>query len=114
MPRAIIWTPAIRQALFDAVTAQFGSYRTWQDENKPGNGKNKAFDTFCANFAATFRMKSGPGVHHAILYGKPVLPNGADWSSSVERAMRSQLAALDAGFITRADLPTIVKVGRPL
>jgi hypothetical protein len=99
--------------LFELVVKKFGAYSTWEKSASPGRGKDRVFDDFCANFATLIGANSGDAVKHQIAFGSPIAKGGAShWQPShAYTAILCQAAALEAKFITSAELPSLVARG---
>jgi hypothetical protein len=114
LSRKQIWTPAARDLLFETLVAKFGPYSTRKKVDSPGNGKDAAFKKFCREFADVVGANSWEAVKHQIAWGSPTRAGGLrDWISP-GHAYNAILnpAALDAGFIRRRDLPSLLAEGK--
>jgi methyl coenzyme M reductase gamma subunit len=113
----IIWTLAVRVLLYTMLVKHFGPSTTWEKTHSPGRDLDVKFKQFCEAFALVIGAKSGDAVLQQILFALPA-PKDRVWDAPRARtAMMNMTAALDAGFISNAQLPEYLMVhtkGRPL
>ena len=104
-----IWTNAKHDCLYERVVEQFGPYDEWTDTTLPGRGLNEAFRQFCADFARITGANSADAVHMQLRYAMPETAEGSTWDQARARtAILNKAAALRAGFIRSAHLPTLM------
>lgn len=111
MAKKRIWTPAARQFLFEQLTEQFGPLSKWEASNKPGRGKDRAYDKFCEQFAKVVGANSGEAVKLQIRFGMPTVGESS-WEEQAQTAIHCLAASFQAGFIKDRDLPSLRAAGR--
>ncbi len=111
MPKRRIWTPAARQFLFEQLTVQFGPLSKWEASNRPGRGKDQAYDKFCEHFAKVVGANSAEAVKLQVRFGMPTIGESS-WEEQAQTAILCLAASFEAGFIQDKDLPNLRAAGR--
>lgn len=112
MAKERIWTPVVRQLLFERLTKEFGPARKWETSSRPGGGRDQAFDRFCARFAKVVSANSAKAVKQQIRFGMPVAGEATWGQGQTQTAILCLAAAFEAGFIQDSDLPRLTATGR--
>src|SRR5271165_1554918 len=112
------WTQEMRRKLYSRLVKDFGPYHLWGTKTEP-QGTKVQFDEVLAELAKEFSKEAG-----RIILASAVQAQ-FNWATSSRKEIIDQsrvrgfvlnkAAALDAGFIAKADLPTrmICEYGNP-
>lgn len=105
-------TQAARRFLFEQLTAQFGPASEWEASNKPGRGKDRAYDKFCEQFSKVVGANSSEAVKLQIRFGMPTIGESTWEKGQAQTAVLCLAAAFEAGFIKDGGLPNLKATGR--
>ena len=106
--KALLWTPALRTALFSELVERFGPHREWIYTGYcyPGRDLDKAYDTFTDAFAEVHGgIESGKAVRMQVDNAARIKwdQRGTDtesWGHQYGHTIRNIGAALAAGFLS--------------
>ena len=95
------WSYPKRLALYREIVRVFGPYSTWGNKYFPAERKDE-FEEFCRNFSIAFAMKPG-GAYMQVKWAISDQKNVK--LSHIITHYGNKIAAMEAGFILRKNLP---------
>jgi hypothetical protein len=111
----VVWTYDMRTLLYACLRAEFGPHYMWKGSRYPRD-RRAEFNNLLDRLSLVFSTLTGREIT------KEAVEAQVDWAITVQRELKgaghvrnfilNKAAALDAGFITRADLPQTMSVNR--
>jgi hypothetical protein len=102
------WTKAARELLFEELVKRFGKHSEWEFHTKPGHGLDRSFDNFCKTMSDVVGADGPDAVKIQIAFGLPITGKSTWKQGHAGTAILCLAAAIEAGFISSTDVPTLV------